>query len=163
MKGAIFASLISLLFGCEAWPPYSDELKENFAVNRHEFEELRRVMSESDFFEATYSVRLGQLQTRYDDREGIFYIDGENASDVKKLLESTKVDSARRLSDRFEFDLVSKQIWDRTYLISYVYRAKSLELKPCGHNDQKTDKGFCEIRLDEFWALEYSWYSTPQY
>ena len=159
--------LLTLLSGCEQWPPYEDELRENFTNNREAFDTLRTKIQGTEYIHLSmtgiYGIpRFNDSKHVVADMQGEDHIEQEiieNDPEWDDLFLAANVFAVAQHENvvtlRFIGALENKK---RTTHAEYVCGVEQGESrKPCLPEHEKLRCGLCSVDLEDGWFIEYWW------
>ena len=155
------------LYSLEKWPPYVDELTENFTANRAAFEKLATKIVKTEYVHVsktgiygiprfTDSKRVVAYTLVDDYRESVNIEDDPEWDD---LFLETNVFGVAHSNDVVILTFIGAiQSDERTMYAEYVLSQDYLnEHKVCKPEHKKLDCGMCVVGLSDGWFIEYWW------
>ena len=158
------ARLLSVLFVCAAsqsacgkWPPYKDDIVENFHEKRTAIETLEAAYSETEYWDVTFGP--GETaETRIETEHGLTYQKLEDETDWVTLLRSANVYRVRKTDNGVEFELLIPGKKDRWFSSHYIHEpGNKSEFNECEDEYADIPCGACSVSLDDGWWFQTRW------
>ena len=163
----ILASFSLAVSGCDQWPPYQNELRENFTNNREAFDTLKTKIQGTEYIHVSMTGIYGI--PRFDDStyvvantQGEEYIEQEIIEDDPEwndLFLAANVFAVAQHEDVVSLRFVGPLEDDkRTTFAEYVYDAAGRESrKTCLPEYEDLRCGLCAVDLADNWYIDYWW------
>ncbi len=154
----LFVTTVALS-ACGKWPPYKDDIVENFHDRRAEIEALEAAFNKTDYWDVTFGPGES-AKTRVETERGLIYQKLEDGVDWYDLLRSANVHRIRKTHTHSgnDFELLAAEKKGRWFNSHYTHESgNESEFNECQDEYSDIPCGTCSISLDAGWWFQTMW------
>lgn len=148
-----------ILGACSQWPPYAEELSENYFDNREEIMALSMLVMQSPYTQLFHSNKSGGVRVAEDQRgaKSIEFVEGASENSINELFTMLGLSAAIKLGNELQLEVPGVRFRGITFYVYYLHGRSADGAPTCSQSRRSNPRGMCRMPLDEDWSIVYKW------